>query len=802
MRSEKGHFLLGLAVLLALGAPLQAQSGQGATAHSGAAGSIAVTPPRLDTAIVVDGELSELPWSHAALLTGFSQYRPVDGRPAEDSTQVLVWYSPEAMFFGVRAFEAHGAVHATLADRDRIQADDYVQILLDTFHEGRRAMVVSVNPLGVQSDGILSEGSQTRGGGLGTTPSFRDTVDLTPNFVFQSKGRVTDFGYQVEIRLPFKSLRFQSNAAQVWGINIDRRVQHSGYEDTWAPVRQASPSFLAQSGRLEGLRGLERGLVLDLTPEVTSRVDGLPFSAGTGGTGGWYYDARRPEVGGNVRWGITSNLNLNGTANPDFSQVEADVQQISYDPRSAVFFPETRPFFVEGSEQFESPNNLIYTRRIVSPRGAVKLSGKVSDWNVGFLSAADDRALSATGRTPWYTLLRARTDLGGQSTWGVVSTNRYEGSDYNRVLASDARLFFARLYNVRLQLGQSVTRTAGVTTKGPLWDFVFQRSGRRFGMQYTFNGLHPDFEAQSGFIRRRDIVNAGLQHRFTFFGQPGAKIENWTTDVRLTGNWYYRDFRDGQAPADPKFHFTNSATLRGGWVVGLTLLLESFEYDPRLFTNYYLERTLASGVKDTVPYPTLGRIPNIGSAIDIATPRFARFSANANFILSQDEDFLEWSPAFDVFMTIQADWRPSERLRVTGRYVRQQYLRRGDWTTVQNRQIPRLKIEYQLSRPIFVRLVAQYDTRFHDTLRDDTRTGFPVLLYNPSSNSYTRASREEINAVRVDWLFSYRPTPGTVFFLGYGASLTEPEAFRFRGMERVSDGFFAKFSYLFRVGAN
>src|SRR5207253_326885 len=137
------------------------------------------------------------------------------------------------------------------------------------------------------------------------------------------------------------------------------------------------------------LKGLKRGLVLDVTPEVTSAVDGLPSTP----VGSWRYDASRPEAGGNVRWGITSNLNLNATANPDFSQVEADVQQISYDPRSAVFFPETRPFFVTGNEPFLTPNQLIYTRRIVNPVAAAKLSGKLSGTDIGVVAGVDDAAL-------------------------------------------------------------------------------------------------------------------------------------------------------------------------------------------------------------------------------------------------------------------------------------------------------------------------------------------------------------------------------------------------------------------------
>src|SRR5713226_5060399 len=137
-----------------------------APVYSGRDGQLRVVVPRFEGSIVLDGVLDEPEWGAAARLTGFSQYRPVDGRPADDSTEVLVWYSPTAIYFGVRAFEAHGLVHATLANRDKIANDDYVQILLDTYHDHRRALVFGVNPLGVQSDGTISEGVQALTGGL------------------------------------------------------------------------------------------------------------------------------------------------------------------------------------------------------------------------------------------------------------------------------------------------------------------------------------------------------------------------------------------------------------------------------------------------------------------------------------------------------------------------------------------------------------------------------------------------------------------------------------------------------------
>src|SRR5215216_6682860 len=152
--------------------------------YSGRAGQVEVRVPRLEADLSVDGKLAEAVWGESAVLTGFSQFSPTDGVPAADSTEVLVWYSPTAIHFGVRAFEAHGSVHATLADRDRIAADDHVQILLSTFNDGRQASVFAVNPYGVQSDGALVETGSTSGNGFNNAVVKRETPDLSPDFVF------------------------------------------------------------------------------------------------------------------------------------------------------------------------------------------------------------------------------------------------------------------------------------------------------------------------------------------------------------------------------------------------------------------------------------------------------------------------------------------------------------------------------------------------------------------------------------------------------------------------------------------
>ena len=764
------------------------------TSYNGRAGNLAVRVPRMEVEPQIDGKLDEQVWGDAALLTGFSQFSPTDGVPAADSTEVLIWYTPTAILFGIRAFEAHGSVHATLADRDRIASDDYVQILLSTFDDGRQASVFAVNPLGVQSDGALVETGSTSGNGFNNAVVKREQADLSPDFVFQSKGRVTEYGYEVEVRIPFKSLRFQPKKEQSWGINIVRQVQHSGHEDSWAPAKRASASFLGQSGRLVGLRDLRRGVVLDVTPSLTSR------STGSRGTSGWDYAGGGPELGGTVRWGVTNNLTLNGTANPDFSQVESDAQQFVFDPRNELFFSEKRPFFLDGIEQFNTPNLLIYTRRIVQPVAAAKLTGKALGTDLALLTAVDDRLGSTTGDHPIYNLLRVQRDLGSQSRVGVVYTDRIDGNNYNRVAGADARLVFGGVYSSQLQLAGSRTRSNGVTTTAPLWSARFARAGRTLGMRYTMTGINEQFQARSGFISRPGIVHATLTHSATVYGQPKGLIENFTGDVTLDGTWEYQRFVHGQGIQDQKLHFNTNTRLKGGWQVGASVLVESFGYPSDVYTDYALEVPGAGGAGlDTVPFTGTPTIPNLDYVLSLDTPEFSHFSGNIFFLWGHDENFFEWASAKITWLELTLDWRPTPKLRVNGFYRLQYVGRRTDGSTVDLWRSPRLKVEYQLSRPIFLRLVGEYTSERRDALRDDTRTGAPILVFDPDANSYRRAAAFGHRSFRGDFLFSYQPTPGTVLFAGYGSTLRDPSELGRSSLRRSEDGFFLKLSYLFQM---
>ena len=776
---------LSLRGAIAVGCIVLASGASAQGTYHGRRGELSARVPAQAGTITIDGVLDESPWQSAARLTGFSSYLPFDGRPAQDSTDVLVWYSESAIYFGVRAFETHGPVHATLAARDRIDSDDNIQLLIDPFNDRRRAFVFGVNPLGVQADG-----TRTDGGGSGA-PNARGTtfggnppanIDLSTDFVFESKGRVTDTGYEVEIRIPLTSIRFQGTDPQDWALQVIRFVQHSGYQQTWTPARRGAQSLLVQSGTLSGFTGLRRDQVVELNPEFTA-VSSSARNAGASMT----TTTTDYSLGGNLRWRVAPNLTINGTVRPDFSQVEADAAQIAGDARFALFFPEKRPFFVDGIEQFETPDLLIYTRRILQPDAAVKLSGKLGRTSLAAMSALDSRDASLNGDDrPLYNLLRVRRDISSASTAGITFTDRTEGDSYNRVAGIDTRILFQREYSLAGHVALSRTRDASGTHTAPLFNFSSNRTGLRFGYLYSLNGVAPDFDAAAGFVNRRDFVRASFYNRYSFYGRPGSLVEIWLIRQGLDGLWLYDKFKDGDSVQETKFQLENVFNIRGGWIVSLTPVTESFLFDPRRYASYSVATPT-----DTVAFTPSLRTQALYGLARVNTPQYSFFSGRFTTFLGREVDFFETAPAHRTDVTADIDFRPSDQLRLTTSYLYSRITRWRDNSLLSSASVPRLKVEYQLSRPLFLRFVGQYDNRKRDALRDPA-TNQPLLI-----NSVI-ASEQVTRDFRVDWLVSYLPSPGTVVFAGYGASLTEPEAFRFRDLERVRDGFFLKLSYVLR----
>jgi hypothetical protein len=279
-------------------------------------------------------------------------------------------------------------------------------------------------------------------------------------------------------------------------------------------------------------------------------------------------------------------------------------------------------------------------------------------------------------------------------------------------------------------------------------------------------------------------------------------VESFTFDVNLNGRWRYDQFIGGEGILDEQLHFNVNTTLRGGWQLTTALLVESFGYPFEIYRGYRVELPRPGGRTDTVAFVGRPRIPNRDYVLSFESPEFKHLSANAFVLWGNDENFFEWSPGRIIISNVGLAWRPTGKLRFDATYALQQVRRVSDGTLVNVAHLPRLKVEYQLSRPIFLRLVGEYAHERQDSLRDDTRTEAPILIFDAGSGRFVRAEAFERSSFRSDILFSYQPNPGTVVFLGYGSTLldpADPSDPRATGLRRVEDGLFVKVSYLLRT---
>lgn len=785
--------MLILAQLLAATAGAASAASPPPIAYSGRGGSVAVHAPKLADPIVIDGVLDEPQWREAAILNGFSEFTPVDGVSAADSTEVRIWYSSSALYIGVHAFDT-AAVHATLATRDAIFSDDNVQFFLSTFHDGRQATFFAVNPLGVQADGALNEnGSSSCNGMNSCATQTRQQPDLSQDFVWQSAGRIVGDGYVVEIRIPFKSIRFQSGKTQTWGINVLRTVQRSGQEETWTRVKRGASSFLAQSGSLEALHDLDAGRILDIIPTVTSTVTGTPPDPGTK----WNYDVGRPQFGADLRYGLTPNLTLHATAHPDFSQVESDVTQFAFDPRQAVFYPEKRPFFLDGIEQFDAPANLIYTRRIVQPVFAGKVTGKIGDNQVGLLAAVDNSDASAYGDNPVFAIFRGTHDLGPGSRIGGVWTEQHDGDEVNRVIGADSRLVLGGVNSLTFSGALAHDVDNDTANNAPLFAVGYQLNGRHLRLIDGVSGVADNFITRSGFLSQPGIANAQLDQSYTWLWSHHL-VESFSADVLLNGHYRYDDFIHGGPIQNRQLHFNFNARLHGGWNVGAGWFHESFGYDSTIYVNYGLLHPDGSISQFTGGND---RLPNNDYSASLGTPAWKYFDFTG-FVLAGlwDENYAEWASGRDWVVSAGMDVRPSDHLRFNITYNDSRVYRPDDGSRVLLQDVAVGTMEYQFARAFQIRLITQYSINARDSLRDDSRTGLPIVIRDPGTGIYARALAYDQRQMQLNFLFTYLPNPGTVVYVGYGDLLAQPDLDGRAQLGPLQRQVFVKLSYLWRSG--
>jgi hypothetical protein len=480
---------------------------------------------------------------------------------------------------------------------------------------------------------------------------------------------------------------------------------------------------------------------------------------------------------------MTSNLSLDATYNPDFSQIESDVSLVTVNERFALFFPEKRPFFLEGIELFATPNQLVYTRQIVDPIAGGKVTAKLGDYNVAYLTALDQSG----DHDAWFNVARVRRDIGKNSTAGLTATSREAGNGYNRVVAGDARFVFGKLYYVAGQLGGSWTRDYGGTSprSSPLWEAEFDRTGRSWGFNYKVTGIGTNFESQSGFVPRNDIVQAHAFNRYSIYGGRGALVEQASFFGGPFYTWLYGDFPTARA-LEGYWSTEADLTLRGGWALTSHGQLGFIDFEPGAYDRYTVQ-----GPGGAQPYNAPAGVDAYEWSTAVTTPTWQAVNGSVEYDRLGGPIFDEASRGTENRLTGSLALRPNGSVRITGSTTYSRITRAGDGSEFARTIIPRLKLEYQPIRALFFRAVGEYVAQRRAKLLS-ARNGAPLYVDGKQQPF------QESDRLRLDLLASFEPSPGTVAFLGYGASLDDTRAFGFRQVERESDGFFVKLAYQIR----
>lgn len=401
--------------------------------------------PKLTTPMVIDGRPDEEAWKQAAVFKDFYQTYPGNNTPASKPTEFMMMYDEKNLYVAWKCWDEKDKIRATVAKRDSVFSEDNVRMWLDTFDDRRRAYVIGFNPLGIQADGIFTEGKG---------------ADFSVDIVMESKGVIEDWGWSVEAKIPFKSLRYKTGKGTLWGFNVARNIDRFNDEfDQWLPEDRNVSGFLTQHGKISGLDDIKYERTLEIVPSVTLSETGSRVQANEVPTGRFVNQPLKKQIGVNLKYTINPSLTLDVAVNPDFAEIEADAPVVTANQRFPIFFQEKRPFFLEGADIFNSPLQVFYSRNIVDPDVALKLTGKIGKTSLGILAASDNapgnysenerndpnvrpRIDEFLDKNSLFAVVRVKRDFGAENNIGFFGTYRDFPEQKNLLSGIDGRIKF------------------------------------------------------------------------------------------------------------------------------------------------------------------------------------------------------------------------------------------------------------------------------------------------------------------------------------------------------------------------
>jgi len=466
--------------------------------------------PRLQGDIVIDGKLDDAAWQGALVQSIDYDIQPGDNTPAPAKTTVRVGYTDDALYVSFKAMDPDpSSVRANLRDRDAMFNDDWVGVFLDTFNDNRRGYELVVNPLGVQGDLIRDE------------TNTNNQEDASWDGLWTSAGQLTAEGYDVEIRIPFSTLRFPAGGQdQRWGISFFRSwPRDKRHQLTSHKVPRDSNCFQCEWLEYTGMAGVKRGHNLEVVPTLTMGTTQSRPAVGTK----WGGTDTSIEPGVDVSWAPSPAMTLNATLNPDFSQVETDQLQLDFNSSFALFYQEKRPFFLEGADYFNTQFDVLYTRQIADPDFGLRITGRTPNSAYGALVARDATTLLLVPGVQGSRFLdldqkanvavgRYRYDVNDQLSIGTIGTFRH-GDDYgNDVVGTDARwrkdahtvtaqfLHSQSEYPAWVKDGYKAELGDDATPSGNAWRAGYSFSNRDWNFDINHVEIDPGFRADLGFI--------------------------------------------------------------------------------------------------------------------------------------------------------------------------------------------------------------------------------------------------------------------------------------------------------------
>jgi len=709
--------------------------------------------PHSTDGVQIDGVLDDAIWRSALILPLTIETYPRENQtPEVETTAFLVENGSQLLI----AFDARdpdpGSIRAYLRDRDSAFNDDFVGVVLDTFNDQRRAFEFFVNPYGVQMDLIQDDVNRNE--------------SASWNAIWDSAGEINARGFTVEMAIPFSQIRFpRMDGEQTWGIDVLRfrpRAQRVRISNN-AQDRNRN-CYLCQFGKFTGFANAEPGRALEVVPTLTAtRTDSRPSGAGAGPLSRGDFET---EAGLGLRWGITPDLTLDVALNPDFSQVEADFAQLEENATFALFYPETRPFFLEGEDYYTTPLQAVFTRTVADPDAGVKFTGRSGSNTIGVFATNDTVTnLLLPGPFGSRTTSLARDNdgfvgrytrgFGRTSTISALVTSR-EGDGYsNRVAGFDGRYFVNDQSTLRFQYLDSRTKYPadvvaqfGEATEltGDAWRVEYRYGSRDWFAQVWHHDLDPSFRADSGFVSRVGVVQDRFEMNRTFYGDDDA----WYTDYRIGLQGGRSKAADGQfIDRFLQPFITFQGPMQSFVRVGTGPRKEfwngqTHDLDTGFLFSQFRPR---SGLNVSVQI-------NRGEAIDYTNSRMA--------------DQRRVQP--------QIDWNATRHLLVRLRYTNDR-LSATDGPTIFHASLTDLRLTWQFNVRSFVRLTLQdQDVERNVDLYVDR------LLTDPSTSS-----------LATQLLYSYKLNPQTVLFAGYSDNQLEDDLTR--ELEKTGRTLFFKLSY-------